>query len=57
MGQFVDVPVDVLASAITKAATRSRISVEFTDPEMEYALRLQQRLTNPRRRQQERDGR
>ena len=42
---------------VTKAAARHRIFVEFTDPEMQYALRLQQRLANPRQRQQERGSR
>ncbi len=42
---------------VTNIAVRHRISVEFTDPEMQYALRLQQRLANPLRRQNERGGR
>jgi hypothetical protein len=42
---------------VTKTAARHGILVQFTDPEMQYALRLQQRLANPRQRQQERGGR
>ena len=42
---------------VTKTAAQHRISVQFTDPEMQYALRLQQRLANPRQRQHERGGR
>ena len=42
---------------VTMCAAHHRIPVEFTDPEMQYALRLQQRLTNPRQRRQERGGR
>jgi hypothetical protein len=42
---------------VTKTAVRYGISVQFTDPEMRHALRLQQRLPNPRQRQQERGGR
>jgi len=42
---------------VTKTAAQHGILVQFTDPEMQYALRLQQRLKNPRQRQQERDGR
>jgi len=42
---------------VTKAAAQHGISVQFTDPEMQYALRLLQRLANPRQRQQERGGR
>jgi hypothetical protein len=42
---------------VTKVAAQQGISVHFTDPEMLGALRLLQRLANPRQRQQERGGR
>jgi hypothetical protein len=42
---------------VIKAAAQHSIFVQFTDPEMQYALRLQKRLANPRQRQQERGGR
>ena len=42
---------------VTKAAAQHGISVQFTDPEMQHALRFLQRLANPRQRQQERGGR
>jgi hypothetical protein len=42
---------------VTKVAAQQGISVQFTDPEMQHALRLLQRLVNPRQRQQERGGR
>jgi len=42
---------------VTKVAAQQGISVQFTDPEMLYAMRLLQRLANPRQRQQERGGR
>jgi len=42
---------------VTKTAAQHGISVQFTDPEMQYAMRLLQRLANPRQRQQERGGR
>jgi len=42
---------------VTKIAAQHGISVQFTDPEMQYALHLLQRLANPRLRQQERGGR
>jgi hypothetical protein len=42
---------------VTKIAAQHGISVQFTDPEMQHALHLLQRLTNPRQRQQERGGR
>jgi hypothetical protein len=42
---------------VTKTAAHHGVSVEFTDPEMQYALRLQQRLANPLQRRQERGGR
>jgi hypothetical protein len=42
---------------VTKIAAQHGISVQFTDPEMQYAMRLLQRLANPRQRQQERGGR
>ena len=42
---------------VTKVAAQQGISVQFTDPEMQYALRLLQRLANPRQRQQERGSR
>jgi hypothetical protein len=42
---------------VTKVAAQHGIAVQFTDPEMQHALRLLQRLTNPRQRQQERGGR
>jgi hypothetical protein len=41
---------------VTKVAAQQGISVQFTDPEMQHALRLLQRLANPRQRQQERGG-
>jgi hypothetical protein len=41
----------------TKVAAQQGISVQFTDPEMQHAMRLLQRLANPRQRQQERGGR
>jgi len=42
---------------VTKVAAQQGISVQFTDPEMQYAMRLLQRLANPRQHQQERGGR
>jgi hypothetical protein len=42
---------------VIKTAVHHGISVEFTDLEMQYALRLKQRLANPRQRQRERGGR
>jgi hypothetical protein len=42
---------------VTKVAAQQGIPVQFTDPEMQYAMRLLQRLANPRQRQQERGGR
>jgi hypothetical protein len=42
---------------VTKTAAQHGISVQFTDPEMQHALHLLQRLANPRQRQQERGGR
>jgi hypothetical protein len=42
---------------VTKIAAQHGISVQFTDPEMQHALHLLQRLANPRQRQQERGGR
>ena len=42
---------------VTKIAAQHGISVQFTDPEMQHALNLLQRLANPRQRQQERGGR
>ena len=42
---------------VTKIAAQHGISVQFTDPEMQHALRILQRLANPRQRQQERGGR
>jgi hypothetical protein len=42
---------------VTKTAAQYGISVQFTDPEMQHALRLLQRLASPRPRQQERGGR
>jgi hypothetical protein len=42
---------------VTKVAAQQGISVQFTDPEMQHALRFLQRLANPRQRQQERGGR
>ena len=42
---------------VTKTAARRGIAVQFTDEEMQHALRLLQRLANPRQRQQERGGR
>ena len=40
-----------------KTAAKHGISVQFTDAEMQHALRFLQRLANPRQRQQERGGR
>jgi hypothetical protein len=42
---------------VTKVAAQQGISVQFTDPEMQYAMHLLQRLAKPRHRQQERGGR
>jgi hypothetical protein len=42
---------------VTKTAAQHGISVQFTDPEMQYAMRLLQRLAHPRPHQQERGGR
>jgi hypothetical protein len=42
---------------VTKTAVRNGIAVQFTDAEMQHALRILQRLKNPRQRQQERGGR
>jgi len=42
---------------VTKIAAQHGISVQFTDPEMQHALHLLQRLANPRQRQPERGGR
>jgi hypothetical protein len=42
---------------VTKIAAQHGISVQFTDPEMQHALHILQRLANPRQRQQERGGR
>jgi hypothetical protein len=42
---------------VTKSAARHGIAVQFTDEEMQHALRLQQQMANPRGRQQERGGR
>jgi hypothetical protein len=42
---------------VTKVAAQHGISVQFSDPEMQHALRLLRRLANPRQRQQERGGR
>jgi hypothetical protein len=42
---------------VTKTAAQHGIPVQFTDPEMQHAVRLLQRLANPRQRQQERGGR
>jgi hypothetical protein len=42
---------------VTKIAMQHGISVQFTDPEMQHAMHLLQRLANPRQRQQERGGR
>jgi hypothetical protein len=42
---------------VTKVAAKQGISVQFTDAEMQHALRLLQRLANPRQRQQDRGGR
>jgi hypothetical protein len=42
---------------VTKTAAQHGLSVQFTDPEMQHALHLLQRLANPRQRQQERGGR
>jgi hypothetical protein len=42
---------------VTKTAAQHGIAAQFTDPEMQHALRLLQRLAKPRQRQQERGGR
>ena len=42
---------------VSKTAAQHGIFVEFTDPEMQRALRLQQRLANPFQRRKERGGR
>ena len=42
---------------VTLCAVKHGIFAQFTDPEMQYALSLQQRLANPLRRQNERGGR
>jgi hypothetical protein len=42
---------------VSKVAAQHGISVQFTDPEMQNALRVLQRLANPRQRKQERGGR
>jgi hypothetical protein len=42
---------------VTKIAAQHGIAVQFTDSEMQQALRLLQRLANPRHRQQEKGGR
>ena len=42
---------------VTMCAIKHGIFAQFTDPEMQYALRLQQRLANPLQRRQERGGR
>jgi hypothetical protein len=42
---------------VTKTAAQHGISVQFTDPEMQHAMHILQRLANPRKRQQERGGR
>jgi hypothetical protein len=42
---------------VTKVAAQHGVSVQFTDPEMQYAMRLLQRLAHPRPHQQERGGR
>jgi hypothetical protein len=42
---------------VTKTAAQHGLSVELTDPEMQHALRLQQRLANLPQRRQERGGR
>ena len=42
---------------VTKTAAQHGILVQFADAEMQHALRLQQRLANPLRHQNERGGR
>jgi hypothetical protein len=42
---------------VTKVAAQHGILVQFTDPEMQHAIHILQRLANPRQRQQERGGR
>ena len=42
---------------VTKTAAQHGITVQFTDEEMQHALRLQKQMANPRQRQQERGGR
>ncbi|MGD0942441.1 MAG: LPD7 domain-containing protein, partial [Terracidiphilus sp.] len=42
---------------VTKTAAQHGVSVQFTDEEMQHALRLQRQMANPRQRQQKRGGR
>ena len=42
---------------VTKVAAQHGIAVQFTDEEMQHALRLQKQMANPRQREQERGGR
>jgi hypothetical protein len=42
---------------VTKTAAQHGIAVQFTDEEMQHALRLQRQMANPHQRQQERGGR
>jgi hypothetical protein len=42
---------------VVKAAAKHGVTVQFTEPEMQHALRLQQQMANPRQRQQDRGGR
>jgi hypothetical protein len=42
---------------VVKAAAKHGVTVQFTDEEMQHALRLQRQMANPRQRQQERGGR
>jgi hypothetical protein len=42
---------------VTKVAAQHGVAVQFTDAEMQHALRFLQRLANPRQRQQEKGGR
>lgn len=42
---------------VVKAAAKHGVTVQFTEPEMQHAMRLQQQMANPRQRGQERGGR
>jgi hypothetical protein len=42
---------------VVKAAAKHGVTVQFTEPEMQHAMLLQQQMANPRQRRQERGGR